>query len=258
MKVVIFCGGFGTRIRDVSDELPKPMIPIGRLPILWHIMKYYATFGFNDFVLCLGYKGHVIKEFFTNYEVNTSDFTIHLGNNDKPIFHKKHGESGWSVTLVDTGLNTMTGARLNRVRKYVGDENFLLTYGDGVGNINLDRLVDFHERHGAALTVTGVRPSGRFGELDQCDGVVTQFNEKPQASSGLISGGYFVGSPRVFDYLSDDESLVFEREPMNMLVHNRQLRVYEHSGFWQPMDTMRDYKLLSELVESGRAPWIRW
>lgn len=258
MKVVILCGGYGTRIRDVADHIPKPMIPVGRFPILWHIMKYYASFDHRDFVLCLGYKSHVIKDFFLNYEAHTKDFTIELGRQGHIQFHTDHEESDWRVTLAETGLEAMTGARIQRIRNYVGDDDFLLTYGDGVGDIDLDRLLAFHRSHGRALTVTGVRPPGRFGELVHNDGLITEFNEKPQATGGRISGGFFVASSKLFDYLNDDESLVFEQEPMRRLVSDRQLMVFEHDGFWQPMDTHREYQLLNSLYEKGEAPWVRW
>jgi glucose-1-phosphate cytidylyltransferase len=258
MKVVILCGGYGTRIRDVADNVPKPMIPIGRFPILWHIMKYYASFGHRDFVLCLGYKSSVIKDFFLNYEAHTKDFTIELGRKDTLTFHNDHEESDWRVTLADTGLETMTGARIKRIQKYVGDDDFMLTYGDGVGDIDLSKLQVFHRGHGCTLTVTGVRPPGRFGELVHADGVITEFNEKPQATGGRISGGFFVATPKVFDYLNDDEGLVFEQQPMRSLVGDQQLMVFEHDGFWQPMDTSREYQLLNSLYEKGGAPWVRW
>lgn len=258
MKIVILCGGYGTRIRDVADNIPKPMIPIGRFPILWHIMKYYASYGHHDFVLCLGYKSHVIKDFFLNYEAHTKDFTIELGRKDTLIFHNDHDESDWRVTLADTGLKAMTGARIKRIKKYVGDDDFMLTYGDGVGDIDLNQLLVFHQGHGRTLTVTGVRPPGRFGELVHANGLITEFNEKPQATGGRISGGFFVATPKIFDYLNDDESLVFEQQPMRSLVTDRQLMVYEHDGFWQPMDTSREYQLLNSLYDEGKAPWVRW
>lgn len=258
MRVVILCGGYGTRIRDVTENIPKPMIPIGRFPILWHIMKYYASFGHRDFVLCLGYKSHVIKDFFLNYEAHTKDFTIDLGRKDRITFHTDHDESDWTVTLAETGLEAMTGARIKRIQKYVGEEDFMLTYGDGVGNVDLDALLSVHRNHGGALTVTGVRPPGRFGELVHSDGVITEFNEKPQAAGGRISGGFFVATSKVFDYLNDDDGLVFEQQPMRGLVADRQLMVFEHDGFWQPMDTSREYQLLNSLYDQGRAPWVRW
>ena len=258
MRVIILCGGYGTRIRDVNENIPKPMIPIGHLPILWHVMKYYASYGHRDFVLCLGYKSHIIKDFFLNYEAHTKDFTIDLGRKSEITFHTDHDESDWKVTLAETGMKAMTGARIKRIQKYVGDEDFMLTYGDGVGDINLDALLSYHRGHGRALTVTGVRPPGRFGELVHKEGVVASFNEKPQAAGGRISGGFFVATPKIFDYLDDDDSLVFEQQPMHGLVSDRQLMVYEHDGFWQPMDTSREYQLLNSLYDEGRAPWVRW
>lgn len=259
MKVVILCGGLGTRIRDVADNIPKPMIPIGRYPILWHIMKYYASYGFKEFVLCLGYKGQVIKDFFLNYETNTKDFTIRLGDKNEISFHTDHDESDWKVSLVDTGLSAMTGARVRKVRNYIGDDqNFMLTYGDGVGDININKLLAFHKEHGKVLTVTGVRPPGRFGEL-VCDpqNLVSEFNEKPQATAGRISGGFFVCRREIFNYLDECEELMFEQEPMNRVVADRQMSLYKHDGFWQPMDTSREFQLLSSLYEKGKAPWVR-
>jgi glucose-1-phosphate cytidylyltransferase len=257
MKVIILCGGFGTRIRDVADNIPKPMIPIGRNPILWHIMKYYASYGHKDFILCLGYKGQVIKDFFLNYEAHTKDFTIELGRTGAIQYHTDHDESDWRVTLADTGLEAMTGARIAKVRKYIGDEDFMLTYGDGVGDIDLEQLLSFHRNHGKALTVTGVRPPGRFGELMAEKGQVVEFNEKPQATGGRISGGFFVASPKLFSYLDDREDLVFEKGPMRKLVSDGQMMVFEHDGFWQPMDTNREYQILNSLYEEGSAPWVR-
>lgn len=262
MKLVILCGGAGTRIRDVAENLPKPLIPIGRYPILWHIMKYYSWWGHKQFVLCLGYKGQSIKEFFLNYEAFTRDFTIKLGATGERTlrYHTLHDESDWEVTLSDTGSAAMTGARLQRIRKYVmDDENFFLTYGDGVGDIDLAKLAAYHRSHGKILTVTGVRPPGRFGELAcSSNGTVQEFNEKPQTSGGLISGGFFVCHRRIFEYLNDSEDLVFEQMPMKQLVRDRQMAVYKHDGFWQPMDTFREYTLLNDLYSSGKAPWAVW
>jgi len=256
---VILCGGQGTRIRDVADNIPKPMIPIGRYPILWHIMKYYASFGHQDFVLCLGYKNQIIKDFFLNYEAHTKDFTITLGKRDEIEFHTAHDESNWRVTLADTGLEAMTGARIARIRKYAGNEDFMLTYGDGVGDVNIEALLKFHKSHGRILTVTGVRPPGRFGELmNSPEGQVTEFNEKPQATGGRISGGFFVCNKKIFDYLDDREDLIFEQQPMRNLVGDGQMMVFEHDGFWQPMDTSREYQLLNTLYEQGKAPWVKW
>lgn len=261
MKVVILCGGQGTRIRDVSENVPKPMIPVGKLPILWHIMKYYAGVGHKEFVLCLGYKGQVIKDFFLNYEAHTRDFSLQLGAAQGIEYHTEHEEADWRVTLADTGLDAMTGARVRKIRKYIGnDEHFMLTYGDGVGDVDIDKLIKFHVSHGRILTVTGVRPPGRFGELmNSPDGQVIEFNEKPQATGGRISGGFFVCRKEIFDYLEDHrEDLIFELEPMRKLVAERQMMMYEHDGFWQPMDTYRDYTYLNGLAARGEAPWIKW
>ncbi len=260
MKVVILCGGFGTRIRDVADDIPKPMIPIGRYPILWHIMKYYASYGHKEFILCLGYKSQIIKDFFLNYEAHTKDFTIVLGRGTEGMrFHTDHDESDWQVTLADTGLNSMTGARVQKIKDYIGDDDdFMLTYGDGVGDINIDELVAFHRSHGKALTVTGVRPPGRFGELiADTNGYVSEFNEKPQGTGGRISGGFFVCKKEIFEYLDDREDLVFEVDPMNRMVEKSELCLYEHNGFWQPMDTSREYQLLNSIYTKGNAPWVR-
>ena len=259
MKVVILCGGFGSRIRDVSEDIPKPMIRVGNYPIIWHIMKYYSTFGFNDFILCTGYKSQVIKDFFLSYEAHTKDFTIALGNGDIK-YHTSHDESDWKVTLADTGVDAMTGARIRKIKKYIGDdENFILTYGDGVGDIDINKLVNLHKSNNRILTVTGVRPPGRFGELMVGEeNLVTEFNEKPQATGGRISGGYFVCKRELFDYLDESEDLIFEQEPVKKLVADCQLSLYEHDGFWQPMDTNRDYKLLNELIENDHAPWVKW
>ncbi|MEN6566128.1 MAG: glucose-1-phosphate cytidylyltransferase [Veillonellales bacterium] len=260
MKVVILCGGQGTRIRDVADNIPKPMISIGKFPILWHIMKYYSHWGHEQFVLCLGYKGHVIKEFFLNYHAQINDFTISLGSKNAIEFHNGYEEEKWRVTLAETGLTALTGARIKRIQKYVVDEeNFMLTYGDGVGDVNLDELIKFHLSHGRILTVTGVRPPGRFGELVHNDnGMVTAFNEKPQVAGGRISGGFFVCRKEIFNYLDDREDLTFEQEPMRKLVSDNQMMVYSHDGFWQPMDTSREYLLLNKLFEKGDAPWKVW
>lgn len=260
MKVIVLCGGQGTRIRDVADNIPKPMIPVNGLPILWHIMKYYAQSGHNRFVLCLGYKGDAIKDFFLNYEAHTRDFTLKLGAVPSIKYHNVHDEADWEITLAETGLNSMTGARIKRAQKYItDDEHFMLTYGDGVGDIDINKLLEFHKAHGKILTVTGVRPPGRFGELmNNADGLVTEFNEKPQASGGRISGGFFVCRRELFDYLDDREDLVFEVEPLRKLVQDGQMMIYEHDGFWQPMDTYRDYTFLNGLCAKGEAPWVVW
>ena len=258
MKVVILAGGFGTRIRDVADDIPKPMIPIGPYPIIWHIMKCYAHFGYKDFVICLGYKGQVLKDFFLNYEAYTRDFTIKFGRNGGITYHSDHSEADWSITLADTGSRAMTGSRVSQIRRYVQDDDFMLTYGDGISDIDISKLATYHKSHGRILTVTGVRPPGRFGEMVAgAGGELAEFNEKPQATAGRISGGFFVAGPRLFDYLEDREDLVFEQEPMRRLVRDKQLMMYEHDGFWQPMDTSREYLLLNALYNEGKAPWVR-
>ena len=259
-KVVILCGGYGTRIRDVADDLPKPLIPVGNFPILWHIMKYYASYGHKEFVLCLGYKAHLIKEFFLNYQTRTSSLSLSLGDPSSLRYPHNHDESDWLVHLVDTGLDAMTGARLRRIKDYIGnDQNFFLTYGDGVGDINLNALAEFHEGHGRILSVTAVHPPGRFGELELTQtGQVKSFNEKPQVSEGRISGGFFLADRRIFDYLDDREDLVFEQEPVRQLVVANELMAYRHDGFWLPMDTYRDYRLLNDLYAKNQAPWINW
>lgn len=260
MKIVILCGGFGTRIREVEESLPKPMLPIGNFPILWHIMKYYASFGQNDFILCLGYKSGTIKDFFLNYKERISDFTINLNHSTPIQYHNGFNEADWKITLADTGLNAMTGARVYRIRKYIDqDETFMLTYGDGVGNIDIDALLKFHKSHGKVLTVTGVQPPGRFGELEiNSENAVTGFNEKPQSSGGFINGGYFVCNRRFFDYMDDNENSILEKDVINRVVADGQLMVYKHDGFWQPMDTSREYQILNDLFSKGKAPWIRW
>ncbi len=259
MKTVILCGGQGTRIRDVAADVPKPMIPIGRLPILWHLMRYYAHFGHDEFVLCLGYKGEVIKDFFLNYRSRTRNFTVDLGRDDGITYHSMDSDVDWRVTLVDTGLDAMTGARVKRIEEFVSGETFMLTYGDGLSNVDLDALRTFHSERGCTATVTGVRPPGRFGELvATADGIASEFNEKPQATGGRISGGFFVLEPTVFGYLDDREDLVFEQEPLRGLVRDQQLAVFEHDDFWQCMDTHRDWSLLDTLAESKTPPWKRW
>jgi glucose-1-phosphate cytidylyltransferase len=259
MKTVILCGGQGTRIRDVSADLPKPMINIGRFPIVWHIMKGYAHYGYKDFVLCLGHQGVVIKNFFLNYQMSISDVTMTLGRRAKVEVLAAPDEEDWRVTLAETGLHSMTGGRVRRIRNYVKDDkDFMLTYGDGVGNVDISALVEFHQSHGKAMTVTAVRPPGRFGELEIDGDNVVGFNEKPQSSQGWISGGFFVCSQRVFDYLDGDDSLVLEVEPMARLVRDRELMVFRHDGFWQPMDTSRDYKLVNDLWANGKALWKTW
>jgi glucose-1-phosphate cytidylyltransferase len=260
MKTVILCGGYGTRIRDVSDDLPKPMIPIGNFPILWHIMKYYSCYGHKEFVLCLGYKSLVIKDFFLNYSVRSNDITIVLGQENAINNKQRHDEDGWSITMAETGINSMTGTRVKHIKNYIGDdENFMLTYGDGVGDIDIEKLLAFHKAHGKIATLTGVRPPGRVGELEYDNqSIVNGFNEKPQTSEGRINGGFFVFKKEFFNYLNDSENLVLEEEPMRALVKDKQLMVFEHNGFWQPMDTYREYALLNNMYDKKQAPWVKW
>lgn len=259
MKTVILAGGYGTRIRDVASDIPKPMIPIGTHPILWHIMKYYSTFNFNDFVLCLGYKGDVIKDYFLNYKRNCSDMILNLNSGVFSV-QDNHTIEDWSITFAETGLHSMTGARVKYIKKYVeNDDVFFLTYGDGVGDINIKALLDFHKSHGKIMTVTAVHPPARFGQLNIAENKnVRGFNEKPQSSEGWISAGYFVCNKKIFDYLSDDKNLTFEREPIENIVRDGQLMAYQHDGFWHPMDTSREYQLLNELWDLKKAPWRIW
>jgi glucose-1-phosphate cytidylyltransferase len=260
MKVVILCGGKGTRLREETEFRPKPMVPIGGQPILWHIMKTYAAHGCTEFILCLGYKGEAIKAYFRNYLWMASDVTLTLGRQPSVHFHGHHSEEDWRVTLAETGEETMTGGRLRRIRDYLGgDETFLITYGDGVGDIDIPGAIAFHRRHGKTLTLTAVHPPGRFGELGMGeDGVVHQFNEKPQAEGGWINGGFFVASRRVFDYLPDSPLMPFEQEPIRRIAAADELRAWQHRGFWQPMDTYQEYLLLNRLWAEGNAPWKIW
>lgn len=257
MKVVILCGGKGTRIRDVSEILPKPMIPIGEKPIVEHIMEIYGEYGFNDFVLCLGYKGWKLKEYFLNYRYQTFDFTVDLAESDPITFLGEDNPNPWKVTLAETGLETGTGARIKKIKKYLKGQPFMLTYGDGVGNIDIKELLKFHKSHGKLATITSVRPPSRFGKMVIEDGTVVDFQEKPQAGAGLINGGFFVFEPGVFDYIPDDDSCFLEREPLQELARDRELMTYVHDGFWMPMDTLREYNLLNEMWDKGNPPWKR-
>jgi glucose-1-phosphate cytidylyltransferase len=258
VKVVILCGGMGTRLREETEYRPKPMVEIGGKPILWHIMKIYAYHGFKDFVLCLGYKGQMIKNYFYNYEVLNNDFTIELGDYKRVEIHSSHGEKGWRVTLADTGEKALKGARIKRIENYIKEDVFMLTYGDGLANINPHELLSFHKNHGRIGTVTGVRPPSRFGELAVKNGQVISFIEKPQVSEGLINGGFFVFNRKIFDYLSDDDSCDFEMGPLEELAKDGELIVYEHKGEWACMDTYRDMIYLNRLWESGKAFWKIW
>ena len=256
MKVVILAGGFGTRISEESHLKPKPMVEIGEKPILWHIMKYYSAYGFHDFIICCGYKQHVIKEWFADYYLHNSDVTFDLANNKMEV-HNNYSEP-WRVTLVDTGLNTMTGGRIKRIEPYVKGETFMMTYGDGVCNVDLDALVKFHESHGKTATITTVNIGQMKGVLDiDQDNNITSFREKDDSDGSLINGGFMVLNPEIFQYLDGDET-VFEREPMQRLAAEGQLKSFYHDGFWQCMDTQREMKKLEELWQSGKAPWKIW
>jgi glucose-1-phosphate cytidylyltransferase len=257
MKAVILAGGVGSRISEESHLKPKPMIEIGGMPILWHIMKIYSHHGVNEFIICCGYKGYMIKEYFSNYFLHMSDITIDLSNNEMEI-HRVKAES-WKVTMVDTGNETMTGGRLKRVKPYLSANGpFCLTYGDGVSNVDISELIRFHNQHGLNATLTAAYPPGRFGALDiQENNLVSSFKEKPKGDGGMINAGFFVLSPDVID-LVDGDSTIFEREPLERLAAGLQLAAYPHTGFWQPMDTMRDKNHLEQLWESGNAPWKVW
>jgi glucose-1-phosphate cytidylyltransferase len=256
MKVVILAGGFGTRISEESHLRPKPMVEIGERPILWHIMKIYAFYGYTDFVICLGYKGYCIKDYFAHYFLHESDVTFDFTSGNTQIIHNQTAEP-WRVTLVDTGLNTMTGGRVKRVAKYLGGETFMLTYGDGVGNVDIGALVEFHRSHGGLATVTTTQPAGRFGSLTLTEsGKVTSFVEKPRGDGSWVNAGFFVMEQGVLDYIEGDET-VLERDPLERLAKDSQLMAYRHYGFWQPMDTLRDKNLLESLWKSG-APWKVW
>lgn len=259
MKVVILCGGKGTRLREETEYRPKPMVPIGNRPILWHIMRTYAAHGHTEFILCLGYKGEVIKDWFRNLQWMVSDVKLRIGDARAIEFYTDIEERGWSVTMADTGQDTMTGARIKRIEKFLDDDDeFLLTYGDGVGNIDIPASIAYHRGSARTLTLTGVRPPGRWGELQITNGVVTTFFEKPQTSGGRINGGYFVANRRLFDYLNDDPGLVFEQGPLSALSRDGELGCYAHDGFWQPMDTYQEFVLLNRLWNEGRAEWKVW
>jgi glucose-1-phosphate cytidylyltransferase len=257
MKAVILAGGLGTRISEETATLPKPMVEIGGQPILWHIMKGYAAHGITDFIICLGYKAHVIKDYFQNYRSRHLDVTYDLKNNTT-TFHANNVEN-WRVSLIDTGVNTMTGGRLRRVREHIGDETFCFTYGDGVSDVDITALTSFHRRHGKLLTITAVQPVGRFGTmlLHEGDDTVQSFWEKPPGDGAWISGGFFVGEPAVLDYIDGDET-VWELDPIARLAREGQIRAHRHTGFWHPMDTLRDKAVLNQLWDSGSPPWRTW
>jgi glucose-1-phosphate cytidylyltransferase len=258
MKVVLLAGGLGTRLREETEFRPKPMVDVGGKPILWHIMKNFSSFGFNDFVVCIGYRGDVIKDYFLNYEARTNDFTVHLGSGHRHHieYHGAHEESDWRVTVVETGADTQTGGRVKRVARFLEGERFMVTYGDGLADVDVPALVRFHETHGRLATITTVRPLSRFGVVDlEDDGTVKHFREKPQTDD-YVSAGFFVFEPSVLDYLDDD--CILEREPLERLAADRQLASYRHEGFWQPMDTYREFTMLNDLWSSGKAPWKVW
>ncbi|MDO8568836.1 MAG: glucose-1-phosphate cytidylyltransferase [Dehalococcoidales bacterium] len=260
-KVVILCGGRGVRFHEATEATPKPLIEIGEKPILWHIMKTYAHYGYKDFVLCLGYKGDVIKKYFIDYQLAASDFTIELGNNARTKFHTRPEEQGWKITLVETGLNAMTGARIKRAEKYIDSDIFMLTYGDAVSDVNIQKLVEFHQAHGKIGTVTAVHPLSRFGELrvekSKCN-TVREFREKAVIHGDYINGGFFVFDQRLFDYINSRDDCVFEGKPLEQLAGDRQLAAYLHNGYWQCMDTYRDWQALNKDWESDRPPWKVW
>ena len=256
MKVVILCGGKGIRIREVSDELPKPMVRIGRYPILQHIMETYSAHGFEEFVLALGFRGWQIKEYFLNYRAATQDLELNLKDGTSVTHNAEDVIPPWKVILAETGLDSQTGSRVSQIQQYTDGDPFFLTYGDGVGNVDIGALVDFHRSHGKLATITSVRPPSRFGELLIEGDNVKRFEEKPQAHGGYINGGFFVCEQGVFDYLSDDPTLSFEQEPLRRLAEDGQLMTFKHDGFWMPMDTSREYILLNDLWKKGDAPWV--
>jgi glucose-1-phosphate cytidylyltransferase len=255
MKAVILAGGLGTRISEETHLKPKPMVEIGGRPILWHIMKLYSAHGVHDFVICCGYKGYMIKEYFANYFLHMSDVTFDMASNQMEV-HERKAEP-WRVTLVDTGEQTMTGGRLKRVRDYIGDQEFCFTYGDGLADVDITRLIAFHREHGKLATLTATQPPGRFGALRLHDSLISSFQEKPDGDGAWINGGFFVLSPAVIDYIDDDDT-VWERQPMERLAQEGQFAAFRHEGFWQPMDTLRDKAMLEDLWQSGRAPWKIW
>lgn len=257
MKVLLLAGGFGTRLSEETDLRPKPMVEVGGKPILWHIMKIYSTYGYNDFVILLGYKGYYIKEYFANYFLHQSDVVIDLLENKMEIIN--NSSEPWKVTLIDTGPNSMTGGRIKRAESIVGDEPFMVTYGDGVANININELVDFHKSHGKAMTMTSAQPDGRFGALDiSDDNQVKEFQEKPKGDGSWINAGFFICESKVFDYLKEGDGTVFEQEPLQALAKDGEIFTYKHDGFWMPMDTLRDKNILTKMWDADEAEWKVW
>ena len=257
MKVVILAGGLGTRISEESHLKPKPMIEIGEYPIIWHIMKIFSAYGFNEFIICLGYKGYKIKDYFFNYFLYMSDVTVDFNDSNKKTIHN-HGAEPWKVTLAETGLNTMTGGRMQKIQKYIGNKPFMLTYGDGLADVNIHKLIEFHKGHGKFATLTATQPKGRFGAIKITENQrVDRFQEKVKGDGGWINGGFFVFQPEIFDYLSDDNTIL-ENEPLENLSKSGELMAYKHDSFWHPMDTLRDKNYLEELWKSKKAPWKIW
>lgn len=257
MKVVILAGGLGTRLREETEFRPKPMVPVGHRPILWHIMKTYAHYGHKDFIICLGYRGEYIKDYFRNYHWNTSDVTLKLGANPEFRYHNQHDEEDWTVTMVDTGQHTQTGGRVKRILPYIEDDSFLLTYGDGLTDSNINQTIAYHKHEGKMATITAVHPAGRFGDLEIENGAVTAFMEKSEKQPSLINGGYFVLNKGIEEYLTGDDC-VFEQEPLGRLAQEGEISAYVHKGFWQCMDTYREQQMLTKFWESGKAPWKVW
>ncbi|AST90643.1 MULTISPECIES: glucose-1-phosphate cytidylyltransferase [Sutcliffiella] len=256
MKVVLLAGGYGTRLSEETIKKPKPLVEIGDKPILWHIMKIYSHFGYSDFIVCLGYKGHLIKQYFTDYFLNNSNVTVNLETNDISYLNKV--KENWKITLVDTGSNTLTGGRLKRIESYLNNEPFMVTYGDGVSDLNIQELISFHKSHNKIATLTAVQPEGRFGSLSiGKENIITKFFEKPKGDNNWINGGFFVFEPEIFQYLSNDQTIL-EKEPLMNLSEDGELMAYKHHGFWHPMDTLKDKKALTSLWYSGNAPWKQW
>ena len=256
MKVLLLAGGFGTRLSEETDIRPKPMVEICGKPILWHIMKIYSTYGFNEFVVLLGYKGYYIKEYFANYFLHQSDITIDMQTGKMEVLN--NSSEPWKITLLDTGLNAMTGARIKKAQKFIGDNPFMLTYGDGVADIDINKLVDFHKSHGHLMTMTSAQPDGRFGALELEGNKVKKFKEKPKGDGSWINAGFFVCESKVFDYIDDGDDVVFEQKPLQSLAENGEIYTYKHEGFWMPMDTLRDKNKLNEMWNSRKAPWKIW
>jgi glucose-1-phosphate cytidylyltransferase len=256
MKVLLLAGGFGTRLSEETDIRPKPMVEIGGKPILWHIMKMYSQYGYNEFVVLLGYKGYYIKEYFANYFLHQSDVTINLSNNEMKIHNNK--SEPWTVTLLDTGLHTMTGGRIKRAQEIIGDETFMLTYGDGVSDVNIEELVAFHRKHGKAITMTAVQPEGRFGALEVQGDQIINFSEKPKGDGSWINGGFFVCEPKVLSYITEGDSTVFEKAPLQNLAKDGELFSYKHNGFWKCMDSLKDKQDLNQMFDNNQAKWKSW